>query len=88
MVLMENPYGEKCINRTDVKKISRKICEKCPRAIWVGRTFSTCHLDTNTTQVNQDDSLALQIDDKMDVGDPEAFEKECEEMNKHIEDYV
>ena len=25
---------------------------------------------------------------KMDVGDPEAFEKECEEMNKHIEDYL
>ena len=47
MILVETPYGEKCINRTDVKKSSRKICEKCPHVTWVGWTFSTCHLDTN-----------------------------------------
>ena len=46
-----------------------------------------------TNQVDRDDLRALQREElekmnKMDVGDPEAFEKECEEMNKHIEDYV
>lgn len=25
---------------------------------------------------------------RMTVADPEAFEKECEEMNKHIDDYL
>lgn len=27
-------------------------------------------------------------DNKMTVADPEAFEKECEEMRKHIDDYL
>lgn len=58
-----------------------------------GKTVPSFRASFLTDQVDRDDLLALQREElekmnKMDVGDPEAFEKECEEMNKHIEDYV
>ena len=58
-----------------------------------GKTVPSFRASFLTNQVDRDDLLALQREElekmnKMDVGDPEVFEKECEEMNKHIEDYV
>ena len=58
-----------------------------------GKTVPSFRTSFLTNQVDRDDLWALQREElekmnKMDVGDPEAFEKECEEMNKHIEDYV